>query len=80
MASWTNLPTEVKLLIVRKYVDLVLAEIEPVNVINWAERMLSAVEQLLILTTALPFLRKDIIKYCNALKADCGGDIEIAYP
>lgn len=68
-AFWSDTPSsELKLLIIHSYIDIVFAELEeleePVSIV-FVE---SAIDDVLNLTLALPLLREDIIKYFIALE------------
>lgn len=65
MASWTDLPIEIRILIIDAYLDNILAELETHE---WSpQNHSSAINQVLNLTIALPFLRILIIERCNRL-------------
>lgn len=74
MACWYDLPFEIKILIAQSYIDIVLSELDEhksqastnTNIISTN----TAIDQVLLLDTALPFLRRDIIEYCVKKKAD----------
>lgn len=65
MTAWADTPIEIKLLIVHSYIDLILAGSENIShTINFA------IDQISNLATALPYLRKDILAYCDVLEAE----------
>lgn len=73
MMSFPDIPTEIKLLIVKNYLRLVLAEIEtpkPRGAHSVPYPIIAAIDQILDVATALPFLRNEIVDVCGALRAD----------
>lgn len=80
MASWYDLPTELKLLILNAHILLSL------NKLNKAEHdpdtsrehlILASIHQLLNLATALPLQRKEIISLCYNYEATCWRGLQI---
>lgn len=75
MASWHDLPAEIKLLIIRNYIDLLLPELG-VEMREWHEY--SLVRLLIMrLVYALPLLRNDVVRIRDALELMCYETLEI---
>lgn len=74
MTSWSDLPTEIKLLIVRSYIDSILSELDEPDIdVPHERRCDKALKferyQILNLIYALPSLRDDIRRFCDAQEA-----------
>lgn len=64
MAAWSDLPTEIKLLILRHYVDLVLTEYS----IEFPHSSITTpIDRIWSFTKALPDLRIDVLECCYLL-------------
>lgn len=75
MPSWSDLPTEIKLIVVHNYIDLVITEINEHGIDHPPRRGYEATwvdygkRQILNLMNALPSLRIDILRLCGAQEA-----------
>lgn len=74
MTSWSEIPTEIKLVIVHSYIELILSEIDDLpRAGEWSDRKrtltTTVYDQLLDLAVALPFLRKEIVSCCADMGA-----------
>lgn len=72
MTSWSDLPYDVQHLISRSYVDLVLTDLEAPETIQDIDSTIdTSIDLIFTLAAAIPFLRRDVIKYCKSLYVNC---------
>lgn len=69
MASWYELPTELKHFIINAYIELILEDLNAAGFFfdpGHAHLIVASIAQILDLTNALPFQRREIVDYCNS--------------
>lgn len=70
MACWHELPIELKVLIAHTLIDVVLADLDALREdIDEPNFLSKALFKILNLATAVPFLRKEMVHFCNVKEA-----------